>query len=243
MKHKVTQAQDWLNICQTLHQLSNKSTYRSGTYGKMLQNVQFMYTQCVFRLFRLIVVVCLLMVNMMSLMFDGYFKHMYEPNRNCEMWNKAEPTTKLNKEMKNSPPNGSNWWYDWFGKRNHGKWFCYPPPKLYEIAWIWEIVLETNEKKTGEFRKKWRHTKHKNWTTEMLTKMLTDDMIGKNELKFVWCGWVVYWLGLPLSSIKLWLKSIVRSAGLLFVITDTASLWTKSDLCEDEKRETRWVKI
>lgn len=35
---------------------------------------------------------------------------------------------------------------------------------------------------------------------------------------------------LPLSSIKLWLKSIVRSAGLLFVITDTANLWTKSDL-------------
>lgn len=35
---------------------------------------------------------------------------------------------------------------------------------------------------------------------------------------------------LPLSSIKFWLKSIVRSAGLLLVITDTANLWTKSDL-------------
>lgn len=35
---------------------------------------------------------------------------------------------------------------------------------------------------------------------------------------------------LPLSSIRLWLKSIVWSAGLLFVITDTANLWRKSAL-------------
>lgn len=41
----------------------------------------------------------------------------------------------------------------------------------------------------------------------------------------------------PLSSIKLWLKSIVRSAGLLLVITDTANLWTKSDL-QNEKNIT-----
>lgn len=33
----------------------------------------------------------------------------------------------------------------------------------------------------------------------------------------------------PLSSIRLWFKSMVFSAGLLFEITDTASLWMKSD--------------
>lgn len=64
------------------------------------------------------------------------------------------------------------------------------------------------------------------------------------------CGWMgvvlMMVVGLPLSSIKLWLKSIVRSAGLLFVITDTASLWTKSDLWRDGSRnfrkwtETEW---
>lgn len=37
-------------------------------------------------------------------------------------------------------------------------------------------------------------------------------------------------VSLPLSSMRLWLRSIVRNAGLLLVITDTASLWRKSDL-------------
>lgn len=43
------------------------------------------------------------------------------------------------------------------------------------------------------------------------------------------------WIGVPLSSIKLWLRSIVRIAGLLFVITDTANLCRKSDLKRDEE--------
>lgn len=47
---------------------------------------------------------------------------------------------------------------------------------------------------------------------------------------------------LPLSSIKLWLKSIVRSAGLLLVITDTANLWTKSDLQGEKKVKIRLIR-
>lgn len=41
----------------------------------------------------------------------------------------------------------------------------------------------------------------------------------------------------PLSSIKLWFRSMVFSAGLLFEITDTASLCMKSDL---SPRPSRW---
>lgn len=40
---------------------------------------------------------------------------------------------------------------------------------------------------------------------------------------------------LPLSSIRLWLRSMVFKAGLLFEITATASLWRKSDLWNENK--------